>query len=283
MGRYERGRLTRELVVFADGSTYEGEFNFRGQRHGVGTLAAKNGCESAGTWRNGELTLGKRTFVDGRKEQGTFFDDKLHGTDCVIVESNGDLLVGTARHGLFTAGTLTQPTGTVFKGSWGNSGFEEGVVTIAPSRETHQGTWLNGKLHGPACIVEWPNGDRYEGGVRQHKNEGLGKFTRKESGKVYAGEWSNDKRAGFGVEMDRSASILECGVWKDNLLVEGRPVPLAHLRGQLLDQVFIKARGQSCFGCLRLHTVSCLFEAEGSAFFCLLLDCVVRARCDLAA
>ncbi len=62
--------------------------------------------------------------------------------------------------------------------------------------------------------IEYPNGDVYEGEVRNGKPNGLGKVTYA-SGDIYMGGFSYGKRYGYGIYIESDGSVYE-GEWKDN-------------------------------------------------------------------
>ena len=61
--------------------------------------------------------------------------------------------------------------------------------------------------------IKFANGE-YEGGMKNNKREGFGKFEYN-NGDVYKGEWKNDKKNGKGILMYKCGNIYD-GEWKDD-------------------------------------------------------------------
>ena len=64
---------------YPDGSTYVGEWNSDGHRHGLGRLHLNDGTVYSGEFRNGLCDgLGVMHFSDGSKYEGQFSQGKYH-------------------------------------------------------------------------------------------------------------------------------------------------------------------------------------------------------------
>ena len=68
----------------------------------------------------------------------------------------------------------------------------------------------------------FPDGDKYVGEWRDDKAHGQGTFTFA-NGAKYVGEWKDDKRNGQGTLTLADGTVLQEGIWKDNVLVTSVP------------------------------------------------------------
>jgi hypothetical protein len=91
----------------------------------------------------------------------------------------------------------------------------------------YEGEWQNGKRHGHGRY-RMKDGREYVGDWAVNKRQGLGLFSGPDFG-IYEGEWKNDKRNGFGVKRAVEGKIISCGLWKDDIAVESRSIPLSKL------------------------------------------------------
>ncbi|XP_026466575.1 MORN repeat-containing protein 4 homolog, partial [Ctenocephalides felis] len=98
---------------FSDGSRYFGEWNKRGQKHGVGHLLFKNRTRYDGQFANGLFSgLGVLCFADGSKYEGEFMQGWFHGRG-VFWRSDGMRYEGEFRGGrIWGLGLVTFADGT---------------------------------------------------------------------------------------------------------------------------------------------------------------------------
>ncbi|KAL8580837.1 hypothetical protein ACOMHN_017341 [Nucella lapillus] len=65
---------------YPDGTTYSGQWNDQGHRHGYGHLVFPDGSKYWGVFDNGMYSgLGVMTFQDGSRYEGEFKQGKFHG------------------------------------------------------------------------------------------------------------------------------------------------------------------------------------------------------------
>lgn len=117
---------------------------------------------------------GKLTFSTGAEQEGTFFNGKLHGTDCKMKLEGGFVYVGDFMDGQIHRGTLYTPTYT-YEGEFNEHGraHGEGAQTylINEPRLTFTGIWNNGALVRGACVdeygcaVDWQNNSELQAKV----------------------------------------------------------------------------------------------------------------------
>jgi hypothetical protein len=71
---------SEQTVNYNDGSTYTGEFNAAGEKHGQGKMHWANGVTYEGNFKNGSMHgLGKITYANGTVYEGGFDKDKRDG------------------------------------------------------------------------------------------------------------------------------------------------------------------------------------------------------------
>lgn len=67
-------------------------------------------------------------------------------------------------------------------------------------------------------VYTWPTGKVYEGDFKNDKKEGFGKFTWPD-GRVYEGGWKNSKQDGEGKFTGKNG-VVKTGVWEDGKRVK---------------------------------------------------------------
>jgi hypothetical protein len=182
---------------------YYGEWSIKlNKKHGRGILVGKY-SRYEGYFKTGLLNIGKLYDINGNFYDGEFFCDKLHGYGSKLYNSGGTY-IGYFKNGLqdgrgketyrdggcykghFKAGQkhglgrYKYHTGGMYEGQFLNSernGKGEyllilGIYTYADNR-IEVGDWKKNMLHGEGQTF-WPNGDKYEGGYKNHEREGYG-------------------------------------------------------------------------------------------------------------
>ena len=71
----------------------------------------------------------------------------------------------------------------------------------------------NKSLWDGKMVVEFSNGNKYEGNVKDRKFNGKGKFTYS-NGDSYTGQWKNDMEHGYGV-FKKEGNFTYEGQWKN--------------------------------------------------------------------
>jgi hypothetical protein len=117
---------------------------------------------------------GKLVFSTGAEQEGTFFNGKLHGTNCKMKLEGGFVYVGDFMDGQIRRGTLYTPTYT-YEGEFNEHGraHGEGAQTylINEPRLTFTGIWNNGALVRGVCVdeygctVDWQNDSKLQAKV----------------------------------------------------------------------------------------------------------------------
>ncbi len=92
-----------------------------------------------------------------------------------------------------------------------------------------EGSMLGGKLHGKVT-QKWSNGDTFDGSYVDGKIEGKGTyFYAERGGRIYEGEFRNDRPEGFGIYKTSNGKVIYEGQWV-NGTPETRP-PLDKVLG----------------------------------------------------
>lgn len=155
-------RSGKAKVTYANGDSYEGEYNGQGLRHGRGTYTWNTSAmeayaeeETAPIMRyKGLYVFGKKQgsghmeYPDGSSFRGQFLWDKRHGL-----------------------GTYTYPNGDLFSGHWKDGQRHgDGTYVVKADQSQLTGVWVNGKLSTGKWLLA--NGNVYAGDLK-----GSGTFT----------------------------------------------------------------------------------------------------------
>jgi hypothetical protein len=155
------------IYGYPDGSKYEGNFK-NGQPHGLGTFSYLNGDLYKGNFESG--------YPNGKGE---------------LTQSNGNSITGIWREGEFIGNQLDfLPRTGCIKGDcesgYGTFLFEDGGI--------YTGTFQAGQPHGKG-ILQYANGNRYEGELVKANMEGLGVFISAD-GVEQSGMWKDGRYLG---------------------------------------------------------------------------------------
>ena len=113
--------------------------------------------------------------------------------------------------------TLLLPSGAVYRGLVDRDGrFSGEGEYVTSGYDVCSGTWVDGKLHGPQCRIEYATGDVYSGHVAANKRHGFG-FYRKADGSFYEGDWVRGVREGHGRSFDLHCNYTYVGAFVDGL------------------------------------------------------------------
>lgn len=87
------------------------------------------------------------------------------------------------------------------------------------------GTTYSGGLSGAFITgrgtYTWPNGMRYEGSFKKGKRHGKGSLILT-NGQKWSGKWKENKKNGKGKVFNEEGTLVEQGVWEDDVLVEAK-------------------------------------------------------------
>jgi hypothetical protein len=180
-------------LLSLDGGFYAGAMDSDHLPHGAGTLFHKDGSERAsGEWEHGQL------FTGPKNELGR-------------------------RHG---HGKLIRCDGTEVSAVWTDGVATEGTIRLSMGSQ-YVGALQNALEHGEGCLSDATCNESYRGSWAAGKQEGLGLWN--VSGRTYEGEFTAGRFNGFGITRSEEGEIMQCGLWKDDMLVKSCFVSIAKL------------------------------------------------------
>jgi hypothetical protein len=187
-------------IVYANGDEREG-VNKNLLHSTSGVFLSTRGNVNEGFFIDGRLHgAGKKTTPQGYVLEGEFVNGKIlngHGT---IVSSEGHRYDGEFKNGRRDGlGVFVSVDGSRHEGEFrGGKIFNgHGSVRLMVSGDLFEGTWVEGKLHGPGKITYGSGGHVLEGEFRS----GLiynGKGSVLKHNKLFVGEWTNGVLNGPG-------------------------------------------------------------------------------------
>ncbi len=202
--------------TFPDGRKYVGESKDN-KWHGQGTFTWPNGRNYVGEWRDEKYNgQGIESWSDGTRYVGHFKNDQKHGQGTMTFP-NGTYLKGQWKNGLLSGqGTQTWANGKKYVGQWQN-GQRTGQGTTTINGLKYVGGFRYGSWNGYGTLV-LPNGNKYTGNFKNDKYNGQGTFTFA-NGERYVGKWQNSKKNGQGILYSSNGSVMQQGMWKDDVYV----------------------------------------------------------------
>jgi len=160
----------RALKSYANGDSYDGEFDKNEKRHGHGVMAYANGEKYEGEWdQNKKNGHGVFIYENGDKYDGKWKNNKKDGHG-VMIYANGDSYDGNF-------------VDDMRKGS--------GIMTYA-NGEKYEGEWDKNSRNGHGVHI-YKNKDKYDGNWKNNKRHGHGEMTYADHGGSLSGEWQDDK------------------------------------------------------------------------------------------
>ena len=207
-GSFADGKQEGEGSCEVEGAKYVGSFS-NGLYDGTGEMRYPDGTSYSGGWAKGKAEgSGRRDYLDSSKYDGMWLDGKRHGKGVLfkpaplhdvdgksLKEYDGewfeDEMVGEAH--------LTYYSGETYEGHVASpNGVYHGKGCLRKIDGTEiDGVFMSGVPNGP-CLVIYPNGDRYEGDMKDGKRCGEGNCVYS-NGDKYEGGWLDDLRDGEGL------------------------------------------------------------------------------------
>mmetsp|Transcript_36863 Transcript_36863/g.88724 ORF Transcript_36863/g.88724 Transcript_36863/m.88724 type:complete len:283 (+) Transcript_36863:52-900(+) len=210
-----------------DGSTYKGEINARGQKHGEGTLQTLQGGTYTGQFqfdrkegfgRSTEPSSSKGGF--GNAYEGQWKQDRQHGQGTIKWE-DGSIFEGTFANGDKNGeGRFSWADGSTFSGQFARNVMNgRGTYKWADSMQ-YSGQWSNNVMQGGGEMW-WPDGRHFKGQFMNGHSHGEGTMSWPD-GREYRGQWAFGKQHGVGFMTDDKLKISSKtewngGVWVRNL------------------------------------------------------------------
>ena len=183
-----------------EASIYEGEY-VDGKWDGYGTYTWPSGQKYEGEWKEGKYNgHGKLTYSNDTVFEGTFVDGKKDGD-----------------------GTYTLTDGTVINEKWDHGAkYVENKEYTLPDGEAgaYTGFWdVTNKYPTGRGVMQFANGDVYEGDFAEGTMAGQGKMTYEDKD-VYEGAWENGVINGQGTKTYANGNFRS-GEWKDGKFNKG--------------------------------------------------------------
>lgn len=155
-------RAGKALVTYANGHTYEGEFNTEKLKHGHGVYS----------WMQMDDDSGELKKI--AMYEGSYSNGKKHGV-----------------------GKMTFPNGDVYHGEWKENKMDgEGTYTYAATKDVYSGSWSQGVKTGVGCY-EYGMDKSKLNGVWEKGSFVSGDWVLEGAG-VYKGTFSGGKPIGAG-------------------------------------------------------------------------------------
>ena len=207
--------------TWKDGTTYTGMWR-KDYINGKGVITAENSEPLEGDFKDGilytgsfqatnetveydiELSLGnivnsQLLFEDGSLYTGSLLGDNLSGKG-KYTSSNGTIYDGEIQNGKLVNGKLIYTGENVH----GTIEYKNGYISFLDVEWTNgdvfksfKGNVQTGKIADGNVTIEYLNGDRYEGEIKNGLKHGKGKYYWA-IGASYDGNWENDKFSGYG-------------------------------------------------------------------------------------
>lgn len=194
-------RTTKPRVENSDAGQQNGIFDIMGNLK-KGTWTRPDGIIESGTFEDGQIARGNRSFKDGREEAGHFVN-------------------GCLQSGQIISGTKAQQS-IIFIENGKPTGVEERTYVDAKGRIVKErGPYVNGQLHGEASRST-SSESGYHGGFTEAGKFAGGKLNGKgsityESVEI-VGDFADGKLDGQGEIIRTSGEIIESGTYKAGLL-----------------------------------------------------------------
>lgn len=192
VGYFYDGKPSGNLSLFRSGKLfYNGNWS-QGVFEGEGTLYGKDGSVKSGIWEKGTLiSANVEINTDVGRYSGMVVNSKPNGFGHLVYEN-----------------------GTEYEGDWKN-GVWEGVGQYVSYQDTIVSEWKNGKANGNTIIVS--DEYQYEGEFVDDLPNGNGSLYcfGSDAQYVYAGEWNNGLRQGYG-DVVYSNGDSYYGEWVDD-------------------------------------------------------------------
>lgn len=184
-------------LSFADGSTYIGQLNERGELDGNGRMQWKNGDVYEGNFRAGLFQgHGRLSMSASGIYTGNFVAGLMDGQG-ELIYADGSRYRGEFKQNQFNGkGTLRYLDGSFYRGDFVNGRPHGKGQWFFADQSTYSGDVVNGVITGKGELNR--AGNKYIGELIAGKMQGNGVFTDSQ-GNSYSGEFQSDIFTGEGV------------------------------------------------------------------------------------
>lgn len=219
----EKTIINKGIFILKSGDEFEGELK-NWKLNGTIKYKFKNNDKFKGNYYEGELNgpyaflekfkdikiekknnenKGKIMFKDRSIYEGELHEEKLipHGKGKISFEENVSnflSLEGNFESGIVKKGVLNFKNGTSYTGEFNSEGFYngKGTLILGESKVKIQGEFKEGHLNYGDIL--YPNGDTYQGNIKELQPHGMGVYTFKNGDEVYKGNFYSGKKSGKG-------------------------------------------------------------------------------------
>lgn len=192
VGNFKNGKPDESLTLYKNGKLYyQGEWK-EGAFDGEGSLHKEDGSVKSGIWKSGTLITADVVIdVAAGRYEGLVENGKPNGF-----------------------GKLTYKNSAEYEGEW-KDGLWNGIGQLSSPNDTIVSEWKNGVATGNASI--YFDGFQYDGQLANNLPNGQGSLYSIDSNVpyLYAGEWLNGKRNGYGDALYSNGDTYY-GEWKDD-------------------------------------------------------------------
>ena len=213
-------------LTWANGNSYEGEYDENKQPHGKGTMNFPGGEIYEGEFKDGKANgQGKMKFKTGNTYSGGWKDNKRCGHGRYDWNSDDEVKdITTYEYGAqANDGVKSKQSkkGNWYLGDWkddkpaghgkfffahlGGAIYEGAVSDWEPNGI--------GKMH-------WPTGSEYLGEMTSGAIDGKGIYISGKTGIIYEGTWVDDVRQGYLVMKDCTLKTIYAGNWENNKMLD---------------------------------------------------------------
>mmetsp|Transcript_64658 Transcript_64658/g.127835 ORF Transcript_64658/g.127835 Transcript_64658/m.127835 type:complete len:437 (+) Transcript_64658:2-1312(+) len=208
----------RQTHVFADGSTYTGDWQDR-ERCGHGVQVWRDGAQYEGEWHRGTAHgNGRFTHPNGDVYEGSWMLDRAHGLG-TYTHKDGSMYMGNWSHDLQDGhGVEVWSDGGRYEGDY-VGGLKHGVGKLSwIDGSLYEGEFRQNCIHGNG-VYSWADGRRYVGQWQKNHMQGRGQFSWAD-GRSYVGEYADGVKHGIGMFQCADGRIF-AGRWSNGELIVG--------------------------------------------------------------
>ena len=170
---------TSTKLTMASGSVYVGEVR-NGMPEGKGEMNYTQGGKYVGIWSKGKRHgQGKMTWVTGNWYEGEWRDDQMSG-------------MGVIKNFAYEDGMKIDYKGDFLNGKFHGNGIAYVYKPNGNEAYRYEGRFIEGRMNDDKGTINFANGDKYVGGIRNDQLNGRGTFFWA-NGKRRTGNWANDR------------------------------------------------------------------------------------------
>ena len=227
------------VIIYKDGSVYNGTVNDEFKRDGIGKYYMSNGDIYEGFFLNNQMEgrgrllspkgygylgdfknsvpcgYGNKYTLDNHIFKGTWNNNVLQGLG-EEYSPDGSYYAGNFEGGKKNGyGKFSFVDGSSFYGFFVDGEIiGEGIYKWKDGR-MYEGIWKKNQMNGYGIFC-WPDKKKYYGEYKNNAKDGLGKFIWPD-GKIFEGFWKEGKQSGFGYTEEKGYKLF--GEWDEGVLL----------------------------------------------------------------